>query len=73
MAFGFGFSFHSGQALQNATGVHRLLGLALLAQHGKLLFQVHQLPDTFIHMGYVLIKDSVDGASALRGFVNQVQ
>ena len=56
---------HAGQALQNTAILLRLVGLAALAQSGELLFELHELVNSLIHMSDVLIKHVVDAATAI--------
>jgi hypothetical protein len=59
--------------MQNAAIIHRLLGLAALAQHRQLLLQVQEFSDALIQMGYVLVKDCVDGTASFCRLIGQVQ
>lgn len=62
---------HTGQTLQYAAVLLRLVGLAALAQGGELLFKLRQLSHALIHMGNVLVKHLVDTTAAVLRPVGQ--
>lgn len=59
--------------MQNAAIIYRLLGLAPLAQHRQLHLQMQEFPDALIHVGYVLVKECVDGTTSFGRLIGQVQ